>query len=499
MLIRWAEMTDAKCKVCGFSAASESATRYAPAPQIKLLLESNFPPSDFQESNLREAVVEGNLCLQDLKSRIEKMRQDLEGLVREREEKEKEMTNYKDILHPIRRLPREILSEIFLSFINEELEEDESKSSLDPLSTQWIIPRVSRHWRSVALSLSRMWSTIRLNDEDFDIINLDDSGRQRTLLMLGVQLCRSGSYQLSISISSGLDTASSHPLLQLLFPTSCRWKDLLLLVPVTFLPALGPIRGSLSSLHTLHIWPHNFTEHSPIDQDIIAFEFAPNLTTLVGNPYIFLRIVLPYAQITAYECKIGWTCSAYASLLSFLSNLQRLEVDCSSNDPLDARHGITNTQKLVNLPRLYSAILDATLHSSADCSLLRRLSLPALTRLDIAVSESVAELRAMLQRSRCSLVILELAVNDIPDDTSIVELLDETPTLISLKVDSVEGFATKLVDDLIKNPSILPSLQALELGDSEEHFSFALDMADISQLKALRPSLLFLEIDGERH
>ncbi|KAJ7589848.1 hypothetical protein C8J56DRAFT_936340, partial [Mycena floridula] len=323
-----------------------------------------------------------------------------------------------------------------------------------------------------------MWSTIRLNERDFDIIKLDDSGRRRTLLMLGVQLCRSGSHQLSVSISTILATAPSHPLLQLLFPTSYRWKDLLLSVPVSFLPSLDPLRGCLSSLQRLHVWSPDFDEKSPLQHQILAFEFAPKLTSLIGNPYIFLKLLIPYAQITAYESKIRWTCCVYASLLSFI-------VTCCIDEALDVRHGMTATPNLVNLPHLYLANLDST----ANCFLLRRLSLPSLKKLEISVDRSVAGLKAMLQRSRCSLEKVELALNDVPDDTSISEVLDVTPTLISLKIDCIEAVATKLFNDLIQGSSLLPSLQFLKLMDSLSYPLFQLSLSDIIQLKALRPGL----------
>ncbi|KAJ7589829.1 hypothetical protein C8J56DRAFT_859396 [Mycena floridula] len=493
-----------KCRVCGFSATSEAQTTvYKPAAEIWQLLRENLPLSEAQETDFQKIVVEGDRYLEDLNSSIAKMRHDLQGLIREREEKEQELRFHKSVLHPLRRLPNEILSEIFLSFINEDLEQDETTSSLDPLSTQWVIPRVSKYWRWVALSLSRMWSTIRLTHKDFDSIDLDDWIQRRRVAMLEVQLSRSGSHQLSVFIASRLDVAPSHPLLQLLFPTSDRWKDLLIFVPVAFLPAFAPIRGSLSSLHTLHVWSPGFSDQILVDRDIVAFELAPKLTTLIGNPYIFLKLLLPYAQITTYECNVVWSCHVYVTLLSVLTNLQNFVVDCDVDiqSPLDAREGIANgTLRSFNLPNLHSAVLrHHPFHISSDCALLPRVSLPALEDLNIPVCKSLAELRAMLQRSRCFLDRLYLAINGVPEDDSLVELLDEAPSLISFTVNCAEAVTAKLIDDLIQNPSVLPSLQFLKLRDPEEHDPFNLDLSNISNLRNLRPTLSVLEIDGVKY
>ncbi|KAJ7589839.1 hypothetical protein C8J56DRAFT_936323 [Mycena floridula] len=340
-----------------------------------------------------------------------------------------------------------------------------------------------------------MWSTVRLDDEDLDIIDLDDSGRRQTLLMLGVQLYRSGSHQLYISITSTLNIPDSHPLLQVLFPTSPRWKALFLFVPVTSFPAFARIRGSLSSLQTLHIWSPYFAEQSPINQDIVTFEFAPKLTTLLGNPFILHGTRFPYAQITKYESSNRWTCCAYAELPSVLPNLEQLTLNCHIDDPLDSRHGIQHTRDSISLPKLHSArlISDTEDLHSTDCALLRRLSVPALKKLEIAVCESVAELRAMLQRSCCSLNILDFGFgSDIPDDVAL-ELFHDVPTLNSLALNCSNGFAMKIIDELTRNSSLVSTLQVIDLWNS---FDLNPLPERVSQLKAIRPNMLTVGIAG---
>ncbi|KAJ7589630.1 hypothetical protein C8J56DRAFT_36633 [Mycena floridula] len=136
--------------------------------------------------------------------------------------------DFKAVLHPIRRLPKEILCEIFLSFINEDLEEDEEVGSLDPSMEQWIVVRVSSESRRIALSFPRLWSTIRIVHHDFDLDHLVS-----VLHVLGSQLQRSGNHGLSVYINVGQHGIEpSHPLLPMLFSTSLRWKDLLLIVSV---------------------------------------------------------------------------------------------------------------------------------------------------------------------------------------------------------------------------------------------------------------------------
>ncbi|KAJ7590477.1 hypothetical protein C8J56DRAFT_748986, partial [Mycena floridula] len=122
-------------------------------------LGSNKPPSQLEESQFRELLTESAGSLKDLDERIATMRRDLEVLVFQRASKRREVEEYRSVLHPIRRLPKEILCEIFVSCVNEDLDDDgyNRANSLTASSTIWILPRVSADWRSITLSFPRMW------------------------------------------------------------------------------------------------------------------------------------------------------------------------------------------------------------------------------------------------------------------------------------------------------------------------------------------------------
>ncbi|KAJ7590454.1 hypothetical protein C8J56DRAFT_826342 [Mycena floridula] len=488
-----------KCKVCDFSDASEPGfpadPAYAPLPHLLPFIGTNNPPSQSQESRFKEMLAESVGSLKDLNDRIQAMRHDLEELVRQRARKEREVEEYKLVLHPIRRLPEEILCEIFLTFVNEDLEEDLDDTTLDASSTIWILPQVSAHWRSIAVSFARMWSTVRLLAEDFDIDRLP-----KTIRMLGAQLYRSASHQLSISIFSDVDIPRSHLLLEMLFSTSSRWKELSIYVTTKSLESFSPLRGSLPLIATLHVWAY---DRRIVPATLNMFEFAPKLTKLIGHPHVLCKLIFPSSQTVQCGQEIRSTCVSHIALLSRTPNLQRITIACIKNDGLDSTTDIDLDQipRSITLPFVTRAAFRRELnvdeerehlHSSNGCALILRLTLPALKDPDIHVYHSMDELQHLLRRSQCPLETLSLYIYGVPDDACIA-LLKDIPTLTSFTLKCSDDLADKFMEPFSKSPTIVPSLQFLKL---ENSCSF--DSVQIEQLKASRPSLSVVETDGVR-
>lgn len=183
-------------------------------------------------------------------------------------------------------------------------------------STVWILPRVCGQWRSLALSLSRLWSTVRVSPDDFTI--------EQAPLQLGIQLYRAGCHPLSISLYTRRPLYYRDPIVQTLLPTSPRWKDLMIIGPSIAFSAFSSLRGFLPSIQTLHLWmlSTEFDSHLvALEQKaLIAYEFTPNLRHLKGNPYLLTKCILPYANVVSYECHIetSFTCCSTMTLLALL-------------------------------------------------------------------------------------------------------------------------------------------------------------------------------------
>ncbi|KAJ7589847.1 hypothetical protein C8J56DRAFT_936335 [Mycena floridula] len=540
------------------SCALSSTTEIVPGPIASLLqthspdgidelLVSNRVPSHVQELQVREVVAERLQSLHDLDDRINKMRQDLEILLAERAVQDRETRRYRSVIHPIRRLPAEILSEIFLNFVSEDLEDmeaDESMSSLHPSSMRWVVSLVCVSWRSVAVSLPKLWSTIRLAPSDLepelqdvqDGCQIDSSdegesseeeeensdegekslkGEKRgeegsgdrdksekaedshqleassqfrsTLSRLRIQLQRSASRQLCVSVVmfESYVNLDSHPVLQMLLPTSSRWTTVLLAatsLPKILRSFISSLKGQLPSMSTLHMlipsWPNDLTSFA---------ECAPMLKTLAGHPVILERYNLPFSQITRYHtsCVSAYDCDQLISFFRLLPNLETLDILCRQQKDREEEDSVEpvpllSLWKLVSKRSLYSTIPE---HRSDKCDLLRLLTVPALQDLDITLYNSTNELQLLLQRSQCSLITLSLELHDVSNEHCI-ELLREIPSLVSLTLICTQTLAEKFIDTFIAEPSLLPALQALILnGDLE------CNPAKLVELQVLRPLL----------
>ncbi|KAJ4483920.1 hypothetical protein J3R30DRAFT_3256105, partial [Lentinula aciculospora] len=88
----------------------------------------------------------------DLDSQIKLMQQSISHLTLQRERILTNIQAYRMILHPIRRLPREVILEIF-----EWLPDLRVVSSLNSGKAPWTLGQISRGWRGIALSSPELW------------------------------------------------------------------------------------------------------------------------------------------------------------------------------------------------------------------------------------------------------------------------------------------------------------------------------------------------------
>ncbi|KAK0466613.1 hypothetical protein IW261DRAFT_1321903, partial [Armillaria novae-zelandiae] len=126
----------------------------------------------------------------------------------------------KTILSPCRRLPNELLINIFIrcSSLHDGLD-----SPLDPHALHWALLYVCRKWREVAIGTPEIWSSIHLDFVDDRFLN--GSRIHEAAFMLGVVLDRARPHNLDVFIRLK-DDISTHPVFVVLLPTVWYWKAL---------------------------------------------------------------------------------------------------------------------------------------------------------------------------------------------------------------------------------------------------------------------------------
>ena len=471
--------------MCGYN-VDDSHSKSPPATEVysgvQHFLNSNDAPSGTTRTGFELALAEEGKRLASIDARIQNIQLELAELIKQRAGTECKIKDYKLILHPVRRLPAEILSKIFLHFVNEDLETDEDESSIDPTSMIWRLPRISQLWRFSALSFRRLWSTVG--------IVLTQQLNKRTQFMLSMQLHRSGSHPLSVSIYAKSDNfALEHPLLQVLLPTSERWNDFLLYMPMSSYKKIPPWITSFPQLTSLHIW---FINYNPeVDQisdsgvaDIVLA--SPNIQSMWAAPDLLSKMPIPVGQIEEFYCVSS---SSASQCLEGLRPLLHLR-GCGFGFYHDMDTNM-ETQEFaeVHLPHLRKLIIHTERYKPSPIFLLKYLQLPALDHLDLDQLSSIDNLLHFLERSQCRLTRLRLSGSAITDIDCIL-VFKAIPSLTFLTLHCPAAYTKKLLESLGDGEArLLPSLKFFEIVVDTEGPEWRQE--DLLEFKESRPDVIF--------
>ncbi|KAJ7616987.1 hypothetical protein DFH06DRAFT_1306934 [Mycena polygramma] len=204
-------------------------------------------------------------------------------------------------LSPVRRLPPEIICEIF----SWTLPQTRRVAGSPPIGPPWYLGQISRRWREIALTIPSLWSSITV----LHTINYSHE-RVSPLPMVQAQLIRSADEPLDVDFEWWRDERDAGPYLAALVLHSDRWVSFRLLCCDnlhTLLQLLRPAKGRLSRLNTLEIddrdWdvPDGEVSFTPLD----TFYIAPALReVLLAKPTFYLPsppLLIPWHQTTRYR------------------------------------------------------------------------------------------------------------------------------------------------------------------------------------------------------
>ncbi len=269
------------CPQCGFAPSDRPLPNGISAARLQDFFGCNDAPVGAERTDLEAVVREGERYLAHLQQRISLTRNTLESLLEEQNRAVKHISGSKSVLNPVRRLPPEILSHIFLSCLlpDDELLHpgdgvEETLALLDSLNIKnppWNLSYVTSQWRRAALTTPRLWSSIRLQLRRYE-------GRTASLFRLVTYLERSGTQNLTVVIENETDI-SDHPILPVILSTSPRWDGLLVSLPFSALRIFNHVSGSLSALTWLSVYLGGEPDTEPMTM-IEAFRFAPQLRAL---------------------------------------------------------------------------------------------------------------------------------------------------------------------------------------------------------------------------
>ncbi|KAJ7584387.1 hypothetical protein C8J56DRAFT_1090058 [Mycena floridula] len=307
-------------------------------------------------------------------SRITAVASLLEDLQRHQIEIQRAITLRKGLVSPIRKLPNEILANIFMEVhqFGPSANDDESSPMWSPFDMEtipWVAGQVCGRWRqTVCESCPALWSTFGVkiglsgsnsmigpSDWYHDVVGLKSSGEQMSeqylVDIVREYLRRSHNSVLNFVLALDEHDRTAKEIIAALVDQCERWRNVTLRGSYSRPTQLDQIKGRLPLLEAFH-W-ENSRELLPLDDE--TFAVAPQLHRLtMPHPY---QHSFPWSQLQYLEMD-----QATSSILQHCSNLVECDVkydsDSSPAAPLVFHHlrtfhcPLSSFQRFTNSPAL---------------------------------------------------------------------------------------------------------------------------------------------------
>ncbi|KAK0467621.1 hypothetical protein IW261DRAFT_1058788 [Armillaria novae-zelandiae] len=286
-----------------------------PDARIIDLLQTNAPPTPIETKSLQATLSETPNRIAELDSLIDSTTSLLCYLTNDRNQALENQANAKKILSACRRLPNELVTDIFIRCSLH----DRDSSSLDPRAFRWTLSHVCRKWREVAIGTPEIWSRIDL-DFLYDRF-LNGSRIHEAAFMLGVVLDRARPHGLEVYIRLR-DDISTHPACAVLLTTVRYWKSLNVQGNPDF---LSPCRGFFDRLETVGVWCNDLVGPQAVDTFLVAprlcsFKKTCDLPFLLPDNLVEFEDSNPFNENTCTTLRhlvnirtLSLLCSAYSS------------------------------------------------------------------------------------------------------------------------------------------------------------------------------------------
>lgn len=349
------------------------------AHSFRSFLRSNRYPLDSELTAIKNVI--GNAqsqleLIQNLRNGI--IGGEAEELRKEEADIEAFLVIHKGFISAIRRIPREILCEIFCHILDMcstvAPRNGEALNIFSHRQCPWVLGRVCSEWRLVSIGLPPLWS--RVNLQGHMILLSRDPEK-----MLTTCLERSGKHSLEIVIALqdyGMSRRRCKTLLQLLSSQSQRWESLTLSdgprsciwsimgrLKDTQLPLLRELRLSVSpGMPTLNIRLSTYFRNCPRLKTIMLSDSEQSISYILND--------LPCSQLTCLKWNVlTWDVPTLLGALRRMPNL--VDFRCSNGA---SRYSHDNKPLPVSLRHLRKISL-------TDLAILDHIDAPALQCIEV--------------------------------------------------------------------------------------------------------------------
>ncbi|KAJ6606218.1 hypothetical protein DFH09DRAFT_1353414 [Mycena vulgaris] len=258
--------------------------------RIRESLRSNSPPPNHLPSTM--STLSQEIACYEVE--ISRLRAQLKTVEADHATLLAQYSDCRGLLAPIRRLPSEILVEIFAAFCATSHTDAQTYSAaLSRLAQAPLLAlsQVCARWHALVMGTPKLWATIGLNS----VLWRDPASTENMMTLLRAAIQRGNKCLLDIVIIDR--TSERHvPGLELLAEQSERWRSAKFVCAAPDLQHLSIVKGRVPYLESLGVWGG-----SPLD----IFDDAPSLThvALGCTPTAVMRLVnLPLGQLRTFRC-----------------------------------------------------------------------------------------------------------------------------------------------------------------------------------------------------
>ncbi|KAK0184587.1 hypothetical protein F5146DRAFT_1125570 [Armillaria mellea] len=456
-----------RCPECGYIPPEKDIPSTLPSWRFEELASCNDAPLDSEGTALETVVREGEASLSSLPWRIAALREKLRILVQEETRTVRHITDAKVLLNPVRRLPADVLINIFAACLPEHTNYTDS---LNAKSAPWVLSQVCAFWRQTALTSTELWSRIHLKVDLY-------ANHPLCVFRLGTVLHRTGMHPLEVNIKAlGSEDFLHHPVFAMIIPTSARWTSLGIIAPLHAFPLFDGISHQLPLLENLHIKvssAHRSDIKSGSKFVARGFCKAPRLRELCFSQRItsetsfFQRLfVVPLETIS----RIDLVSTPFDAVSLLQSNRAKHMVTAAISFVESERHPLPR----IEIPMIRHARLRNLFLADSATELLSRLRLPALQSL-ILYMPNKPIIPTISEHTVPNLTELTINCSRLVGH-AVANMLQWTPNLREMTLETVlksDAFFVALGRSKDGTPELVPNLETISLGDTTLDFSGA--------------------------
>ncbi|KAJ6526629.1 hypothetical protein DFH09DRAFT_1285884 [Mycena vulgaris] len=477
-------------------AASVTSKSLAP------LLQSNEAPLPTQAALVQDILRTEEVTLSALGAEISALQFKLRILQKKHDNLTSEMNQLTRILSPIRRLPLEIIGEIFLYFSPSSHVDWQNTRKRHRVILPWELGQICRLWRTVALSLGQLWSVLdisfgrRTPSKCWAPRLVEDNEEEGLMLPRLIEpvnhdyepeygyghwpYLRFNEFEEGLEIEARLDfiagclqRSGNRPLSICLCPTdfavfalldrllkhSARWGEIVLIDPsLLLLDRISHFEGNFQQLQKIvfvRSFEHNF-----------RYQCVPNLTDLSLVDVTLppgCSSHIPWSQLTRYrEINCWWDESEPTDRLASYRQLENLIIL-----RLDVLHQWLLPETMVSgvslsFPKL--RVASFRFHCITNIDVLQSFDMPVLEVVSVdgfGTSLSISGPLPCLKILRARIPLREC-------EDAAEHILEMCPALTELALDGPDLISNHLISRLTSNsdePPICPKLQTIRFSN----------------------------------